>query len=285
MKATPEFKWRRPFHHPVLLAIFLTLLVLAGPGCSWVSSWVKPKEPPEVPPEIPAAPREQAPAPDAEAAKQFETLLKAASDKVKSARDFHCLLVRVEVVEDELRPAEELDYYQRFSPHSLKLEWVGERFKGRKVIYVAGANDDKVLVQAGGLSGRVTGWIRRTLRFDLTSYIVRSQSRYLPDVAGYDRLVERMREVYTEAREDHLVRVNASSPTERDGRKIQRFDVTLDPPLLDVDVSRMIVWFDLDSSLPVHTILYDGSGRMVEDYDWRDIEFDVGLTDADFTFE
>jgi len=277
VNAMPRFKWRRRLTPRAVLAIFLMLFALSGTGCSWF----QPKESPETPTDE----GEKTATPEKEAADRLGELLKSASEKVKSAKDFQCLLVRVEVVEDELRPVEELDFYQRFKPHSLRLEWVGDRFRGRKVIYVAGANDDKVLVQTGGLSGRLTAWITRTLRFDLTSSIVKSQSRYLPDVAGYDHLVERVREIYTEAHKAGLVSVKASGPAEKDGRKTQRFDLAFEPTPLHLDTSRMIIWFDLDRSLPVHTIRYDRGGRMVEDYDWRNIKFDVGLTDADFTFE
>ena len=276
VKVTWEHKWRRLLRHQVLLVIILMLLGLSGVGCPWL----KPKEPPKPPP----PPPEKVAAPDAENAERLETLLKAAVDKVKSAKDFHCLLVRQEVVGDKLRPVEELDFYQRFNPHSLKLEWVGQQYKGRKIIYVAGANDDKVLVQAGGLAGALTGWISKTLRFELTSSTITSQSRYPPDVAGYDHLVTRVREIYTEVRKAGVV-VKAFSPVEKDGRKIQRFDLTVDPIPPEVITSKMILWIDLDSSLPVHTMRYDRSGRMIEEYDWRNIKFDTGLKDADFTFE
>lgn len=265
-------------------AALVSALLLSAAGCSWFKS--------EQPPEGFPLPQKQTlpaqPAPflvhDEEAAGLFEGLLKAASGKVRSAKDFHCLLARVEVVEGELRPLEELDFSQRFEPHALKLEWVGKRFKGRQVIYVTGANDNKVLVRAGGWSGTLTGWIKKTLRFELTSVMIKSQSRYTPDVAGYDRLVERLSEVYAEAGKAGRAWVKSSDPSENDGQRTRRFEVTLDPPLPDVDISKMIVTFDLDTSLPVRTILHDGGGRMVEDYDWRNIKLDVGLIDADFTF-
>ena len=315
MKATSAVD-RRLHPRVVLSVVLLCGLTLPGIGCTQFNvSWptwlrepekpaepiefyhldnVKQPEPPSPKPVEPSPPKPVEPPPpkpveppphDPVAAKEYRELLGHAFDKINTAKDFHCLLVRVEVLGDQLCPAEELDYYQRFNPHSLKLEWVGERAKGRKVIYVAGANDGKVLVQTGGLSGRILTRFKKTLRFDLTSAIVRSQGRNTPDVAGYNNLVTQMVTVYDQANEAGQVRVTGLPPTERDGRKLRCFEVILDVVPPDVDASKMTVWFDLDAQLPVHTVLYDGGGRMVEDYDWRNIEFDVGLTDADFTFE
>jgi hypothetical protein len=215
-----------------------------------------------------------------QAAKRFEQLLRVASDKVALARDFHCLLVRRELLGDVLGPAEEIDFSQRFNPHALRLEWVGQRFSGRKMVYVAGANDDKVLVHPEGIAGR----LKSELRLSLDSPLLKSQGRHTPDMIGYNRLIQRMVGLYEDGRARHLVWVISRLPAQETGRRAECFDVAFEPVLLDTDVSKMVVWFDFASSLPVHTMLYDGSGRLVEDYEWRDIALDLGLTDADFTF-
>lgn len=275
----------------VLLAL-LSLCVLSGPGCAWIESvdWRHPEtwfRGPEGPaPDGPKAVQETV-SPEAEAAEHFAELLQAARRKVEEANDFHCVLTRREVVGGKLKPEEQLDYTQRFEPHSLKLEWVGEVHKGRRLIYVKGANDDKVIVRVGnegGLMGLV-GRLKKEWRLDLDDPQIRSNSRYPPDAGGYNRLVRRMTEDYGEALTLSMAWVTASPPEETDGRRLRRFEVTLEHVLLDTDTSRMIVWFDLDKLLPVHTVRWDARGRRVEDYDWRDAELNIGLTDADFTFE
>jgi hypothetical protein len=222
---------------------------------------------------------------DQPAAARFESLLKAAGAKVAAARDMRCRLVRREMVGQTLQPVEELDFRQRFSPHSLRLKWVGKRFKDRELIYVAGRNDNQVLVKVE--SGGLSGWLARgrVMSFALDSADIKNGSRYSPDVAGYNNLLKRLSRIFAEARAAKLAWV-AQSPVETTDRgRAQKFEVTLEPALLDGDVLRMIVWFDLATSLPTHAILHDAKDRLVEDYDWRDLKLNVGLTDSDFTFE
>jgi len=260
----------RPRFRHALLSVLLTLLLLEGLGCTTL-------EPENT---EPARDKEQ-PTSDDAGTRRFEQFLDFAFSKVLAARDFHCLLLRTEMVGDSLKPQEEIDFSERFTPHSLRLEWVGERYKGREMTYVAGANDDKILVRPEGM----VGLIGKTLRFNIDSPIVRMYGRYPPNVAGYDTLLKKIVDIYGRAHKLGLVWVKTSPPAEESGRKLQRFDVTLESALLDVDVSRMVLWFDLGTLLPVHTVFYDAAGRMVEDYTWGDIKLNVGLTDDDFVFK
>jgi hypothetical protein len=247
-------------------------MALVGTGCTEPELREDATSPPPIRPD---APRRD------EGTRRFEQFLDIAFGRVLAARDFHCVLFRTEMVGDTLKPEEEIDFYDRFEPQSLRLEWVGERYKGRQLIYVEGANDNKILVRPEG----VVGFLRKTLRFDLKSPIVRMYGRYAPDVAGYNNLMKKIVDIYGRARKLNLGWVKASPPVEEAGHKVQCFEVTLEPKLLDVDVSKMLIWFDLQSFLPVHTAFYDASGRMVEDYGWRDIQLNVGLTDEDFVFK
>ena len=254
------------------LTALVALTAFASLGCPGMEQRTDDTPPPTVTPEPPR---------NDEATRRFGQLLDIAFDKVLAARDFHCLLFRTEMIGDTLKPQEEIDFYDRFDPQSLRLEWVGDQYKGRQLIYVAGANDNKILVRPEGVLS-ITG---KTLRFSLDSWIVRMYGRYPPDVAGYNNLVKKIVDIYGRARKLNLGSVKAAPPVEESGHKVQCFEVRLEPKLLDVDVSKMVLWFDLSSYLPVHTVFYDASGRLVEDYGWRDIQLNVGLTDDDFAFK
>ena len=256
-------------------AIFLALIAFAGMGC--IGEEPRGGEPTPVVPVKPDPPRRD------EGTRRFEQFLDIAFGKVLAARDFHCVLFRTEMVGDALKPEEEIDFYDRFEPQSLRLEWIGERYKGRQLIYVAGSNDNKILVRPEGVVRILT--VKKTLRFSLDSTIVRMYGRYPPDVAGYNNLMKKIVDIYGRAKKLNLGWVKASPPAAEAGHKVQCFEVMLEPKLLDVDVSKMVIWFDLQTLLPVHTVFYDAGGRMVEDYGWRDLQLNVGLTDDDFTFQ
>ncbi len=218
--------------------------------------------------------------PSKEAEEILAAYLDAAVGKVENAKDVYCLLVRTEVIGDNEKasPEEWLDFKQRFNPHTLRLKWVGKHAKGRQLLYTAGENDDKVLIREPGIISGLLG----VMRFDLTSSMITSKSRYGPDVAGYNGLVNRVDGIFRQAVEAKAVTVAASTPVMHRGIEVLCFEVLIDREAVDMDVSKMILWFDVERSLPIHTIIYDGRGRAVEDYDWRHLILNADLSDADF---
>lgn len=65
----------------------------------------------------------------------------------------------------------------RHEPFSVYMKWLdgeGIGLKGRQLIYVSGQNDDKLLVQPGGLAGRATG----TLKLSFDDSRVKGESRH-----------------------------------------------------------------------------------------------------------
>ena len=97
-------------------AIFLALIAFAGMGC--IGEEPRGGEPTPVVPVKPDPPRRD------EGTRRFEQFLDIAFGKVLVARDFHCVLFRTEMVGDALKPEEEIDFYDRFEPQSLRLEWI-----------------------------------------------------------------------------------------------------------------------------------------------------------------
>jgi hypothetical protein len=228
------------------------------------------------PPSEPVRPRQRIP--DTANLERFEKLLEAAHERVELARDFHCTLVRREMVDGTLRPEETIDFRQRFDPHALRLEWTGERFHDRRMLYVAGANDDKVQVRLGGRIASLKVW-----KFDCDAPTLKAYSRYTPDKAGYDRLLARLLRDVRAARRARAAAVAVFKPEMRAGHRIGKFEMTVSPTVPGLDLSRLIVWFDLDTGLLARVVVHDAVGQLVEDYDWRNARVDVGLTDEDFT--
>lgn len=287
MDATPA---QRRLKAP--LAMMLCLLALSSVSCSQMpkleklNPWYKdPDADPVVFPvdkdgsetETKTVPTQDPVVRRVSAREKFDELLAAASRRVDVAKDVHCTLVRREVVGNALQPEETLDFTQRFDPHALRLEWIGARYKGRKMSYVKGQNDDKVLVRLGTVLGRL-----KVLPFAVDGAVIRSYSRHTPDVVGYNRLLDRINRDVAAASTAGKLSVTAGDPETTDGRRTRRFELTLDAAAAGTDCSKMIIRFDLDTALPVHTITHDATGRMVEDYRWRNVELDKGLTDDDF---
>ncbi len=286
----------------ILMAALLPCIAALA-GCSMFDAWDKTEPPPQPertlaqnpveppkrvarvspPPTADRTATSATPPADEREAAHFKALMGSALTKVLDASDMTCRLVRVEMVNGVVQKEEVLEFRQRFNPQSLRLKWVGERNRGRDLIYVKGQNDDKVMVKEPGLASVFSGG--KPVLLPLDSPLLKAQSRYAPDVAGYNNLVKRIAGLYKDARSLGLAWV-AERPSEMvAGRRLQTFELTFESVLLDVDVKRILITFDVADSLPVHTITYDAKNRLVEDYDWQHVRLNAGLTDADFRFE
>jgi hypothetical protein len=250
-----------------------------------VAGPVKPGPQVNPPPSVATKPVTPGPAPaESAAVAHFNTLLVAAWSKVQSFPDMSCRLVQTQVVDGVTLPEEVVDFRQRFSPHSLRLTWVGKRNKGRDLVYVAGQNDNKVLVkEPGAVIKFFTG--NKPVSIALDSTALTSQSKDAPDFAGYNLLIGSIRMRFNDARASNLAWVSEARPETVGERRLQTFEVTLQAVVLSGQIKQMAITFDLVTSLPVHMIMRDAKNRVVQDYDWQNLRLGVGLTDADFRFE
>lgn len=195
-------------------------------------------------------------------------------------RDVTADLTRQELVGNRLQESETLHWVQRVEPHSLHLTWIGERRKGREVVYVQGSNDDKVLVHEPGALSR----IKPVLRFAPTSAAMSYGSRYSITVVGYQALVKRIVQNYDDAARRGSVNVVDFGTLQHEGYKTRAFKVVLDFPGTQTgDYHSMIVWFDVATGLPVHFVGVDSNDVLLEDYLWKSLKVNQDLTDADFT--
>ena len=71
--------------------------------------------------------------------------------------------------------------------------------------------------------------------------------------------------------------------TSLDGRTVRVIESVL-PPEKEKGYYcyRCVVSFDTHTGLPVKIQVYDWQDQLVEDYEYRDLEINPGLTDADF---
>jgi len=215
-----------------------------------------------------------------EARKNADRALQAAFAKAAGIRDVTADLMRQERVGDRLQEPETIHWIQRVKPHSLHLTWTGVRLNGREVVYVAGANDDKVLVRLPGWLGRRAG----TQKLSPTSSAVTSGSRYSITVVGYDALVKRIVENYdAAARRNTLAVVDYGIQKDLNGCETHGFKVVLDHPgQQHGDYHTMIFWIDVTCGLPIRFVGIDKDGALLEDYLWLNLKINQGLTDEDF---
>ena len=216
-------------------------------------------------------------------------LLEAARERLGGHKDYSAVFARQERVGGRLRDPETIDLLIRHEPFSTRMQWRESR---REVIYIEGRNDAKMLVRLGGL-GRVFGRIR----MELDDPRVRAESRYPVTEVGLLKLVERIigyRERDLTLAEGVECRVEHSpSP---DGRDSYRFTFEYAGPDVEPLYRKSVIWIDRETRLPLvvrnFTWPDDDTARtadeldeatLLEFYAFRELQFDLGLTDEDFT--
>jgi len=78
----------------------------------------------------------------------------------REVKGFTCLLIKQERINGDLLKPEEMKVAFRDDPHSVLMEWQKGERRAKRVLYVKGENNDKIIVLPAGLLGRTGTWER-----------------------------------------------------------------------------------------------------------------------------
>lgn len=211
----------------------------------------------------------------------------------REIRDYTCTLEKRERVGGRLLGPEIIQAKMRHEvvegdqvvvPLSIYLKFESpDAVRGREILYVRGENDDKMIVRKGG---RRLPFI--TVSLDLDSPMVMSGCRYPLTEFGILRLLERMIVLGQAEMEYDECEVDVAKSVETaNGRAIQ---IDIRHPHrrehFQYHLARALI--DEKTQLPISFESYDWPAKegedplMVEQYIYRDLQVNVGLTDADF---
>ena len=215
-----------------------------------------------------------------------------------AVRDFTCRVTKRERIEGELQEHHAIDMRVReqslagtqvVQPLSVMLEFLGpERVEGRRVLFVAGQNDGKLLVRKGG---RRFGYV--VVDVDPDGPIVRQESLMpiseigfshlldrmirtleqdmVADPSGDDTIVEHIKGVAIDDRACEMLRV--THPRRRDGLQFFSASVAIDTEL----------------HVPVRFDVYDwpespgGQPPLTAEFTYTNVTLNPNLDDAVFT--
>ncbi|MGL4421216.1 MAG: DUF1571 domain-containing protein [Gemmataceae bacterium] len=237
-----------------------------------------------VPPVASTAPMvERAPAatPDAKG------ILERAQKRYAAVPDYECRFRRYEVLGTEKTPpkTEEVLFQFRKAPFSVYMKNIGEVGRGREVLYVAGQNDDKMIVITGEGDNRLVGaGFRTTLRPDST--MATAKSRHQLTEAGFGNTFARLQKALAAGQVESL---GSRSFKNVGGGPHDVLQVTIRPGddshLPKGGMQR--IFFDpvansASYALPVRIETTDHTGTTVELYEFDQFRVPANLTERDF---
>ncbi len=214
--------------------------------------------------------------------------LRRGQEVLEKTSDYSAQFRRQERINGELLDAQAMNLKVRHAPFSLYMKWT-EGDKGRQLIFAEGQNEDKVLIQIGGVAGRLTG----ALAMDPDDPRVRAESRYPATCAGLLALTK----IILSHHENDLQRATGITSEMRDGESFDNrpcFLTTLvyDSPSINADYYKSLILIDKELSVPVCVRNYtwvegqapakEDEDSLIEHYSYTGLEINIQLTDNDF---
>lgn len=217
-------------------------------------------------------------------------LLQQGLRKLADREGYAATFFKQEEVSGELLPEEVIDLKVRQNPFSIYMDW---RDSNQEIAYIDGQNDNKVAVRPTGLKG-----VFGAVQLDPDSNLIMQSSRYPITTVGLAELSRRLIE-YRQRDLTRGVGVVCSKEADQQCGERDCFQYVLSyaSPAVDPDYSRSIVLIDKQSLLPVCVTNYgwpvpaddssagEPEAGLIEHYAYKDLRFDVKLTDDDFQIQ
>lgn len=202
--------------------------------------------------------------------------------------DYKAILKRQERIDGSLLDPQEITLKVRHEPFSLYMKWT-EGDKGRQLIYVKGLHDDQVLVQPGGLTGRLTG----ALQMPPNDPRVLAESRYPATCAGLLELSNLiLRNHETDLQHATGVQCEMCDGQSFDERPCYLTSIVYDNPSVCKNYHKSLILIDQELSVPVCVRNYtwvegkpaaeDNDDNLIESYSYSGLEINLELSDNDF---
>lgn len=203
--------------------------------------------------------------------------------------DYSAQFRRQERIDGALIDAQTMNLKVRHEPFSLYIKWT-EGDRGRQLIFSQGLNEDKVLIQLGGVTGRLTGAIAMVPNDPR----IMAESRYPATCAG---LLELTKIILDHHKSDLKLATGVTSEM-RDGESFDNrpcflTTLTYDSPTVNTDYYKSLILIDKELSVPVCVRNYtwilgqapatEDEDSLIEHYSYTGLEINTQLTDNDFT--
>lgn len=207
--------------------------------------------------------------------------LQQTRDRLRKVNDYSAKFRLRERINGELSEEQQVVLRVRHQPFSVHMKWVDD---GKEAAFVAGRNDDKLVVRPGGLASLVG-----TLELDPRGETAMEKARYPITEAGMLALIEKLIAYQKPLiKNDHGVNCRKTkAPCE--GEVCDCYVMTYSDPSICDGYARTTLHISRDSGLlvSIENYAFDKSSsskmRLIEHYVYTDIKPDVGLGDEDFT--
>lgn len=211
--------------------------------------------------------------------------LEKSLDRYRQARieTYRCIFQKQERIDGKLQPSEETEVFYRAEPYSVWMHWLHGARQAATVLYVAGANGDKMIVHPAGPLGNLI----KTVKRDPEGPEAKQAGRYTIKQFGIEKATERVLSAWKAAKEKgtlHVEYLGIRKVHEAGDRLCYTLRRTCATPEED-GVTEIIVYIDKENGFQVGTVLKGEEGKLIGEYMFRDISINTKIKSEQFTPE
>jgi hypothetical protein len=188
------------------------------------------------------------------------------------------VLRKQERIDGKLHPLERIEVWFKDAPHSVFFKWLEGQRKARRVLYVKGENQDRMVALPTILPVVVTR--------DLDSPDAKSSGRYSIDEFGLKKAMQRVVYHWKKAREAKALYVEYEGVhrvPEVGDRPCYKLHRTRFARPEDDGVTDLTLYIDTETLLQVGSVLRGPDGELMGQYFFRDIRLDPAFRPDQFT--
>jgi hypothetical protein len=198
----------------------------------------------------------------------------------RDVKGYSATLYKHERIDGTLYPPEVLQVRFCEQPFSVWLHWLEGERRAKTALYVAGANDNKIIVQPTGLTA-----LLGTMQLAVDSPLARASGRYTMDQFGLEKGTLRTLSGWVEAQRRgglHVEYLGKKTVAETGGQLCYCFHRIYDQPSPN-GVDDLILYIDVKNWLQVGSIVKDKDGNLVAEYYFRDIQLNPKFKPEQFS--
>jgi len=207
---------------------------------------------------------------------EFARRLAEAAEAYATVNDYVCAFVIQERLGGDLGPRR-VGALKFKRPFAVYIKWYEGPDAGTQVLFVRGQNDGKMLARGSGLASFAT------LHLDTLSKLAMRGSRHPITEAGIGHVIEIIAENYKRGVTEKQVGVRRLPDRPSIQPPGTRYELLFTAGKdAGYYCKRAVITFDPKTHLPVAIQAYDWKNQLVEDYRYRNLRVNVGLTSTDF---
>jgi len=198
------------------------------------------------------------------------TIIQRMASAYDGVRDYTAVFLKRERINGTLLPLETIEL--RFqAPFKVYMAW-REPYAGRVIVYVEGENDNKILVNPGGL----LRFLR--LKLEPTSSLTTKNTHHTVREVGLQKTIALLVREYERGRREGQVTLSFQGYDEVAGRSTYHLTLVCHADkTAGYYAQRGEIWVDAEHFLPIRLSLYDWDGELYAYYEYQRLCVNPGL--------